>query len=230
MRAPAIFLFARTSRCCMADSVVRNARAISDVCRPPSVRSVSATRASGASAGWQQVKISRSRSSGMELSSISSSSPRGTSASSSRTLSSSLRARRIRSIALFRAVVVIHAPGLRGSPRSGQTSSATRNASWTASSARSKSPRTRMSAATARPDSSRNRRSTASAGVATAGPPRRSSVRPSPRPRSPSRAAPRPCRPAWESCAPRRSPRPGSRTRAGRSRRASPSSPRTARR
>ena len=47
----------------------RKARAISAVASPPSVRSVSATRASGASAGWQQVKISRSRSSGIGASS-----------------------------------------------------------------------------------------------------------------------------------------------------------------
>ena len=37
----------------------RNARAISSVVRPHSVRRVSTTWASGASAGWQQVKISR---------------------------------------------------------------------------------------------------------------------------------------------------------------------------
>ena len=37
--------------------VVRNARAISSVVRPQTSRSVSATCASGASAGWQQVKI-----------------------------------------------------------------------------------------------------------------------------------------------------------------------------
>ena len=41
----------------------RNARAISSVVRPHTSRSVSATCASGGSAGWQQVKISRSRSS-----------------------------------------------------------------------------------------------------------------------------------------------------------------------
>ena len=41
----------------------RKARAISSVVSPQTVRSVSATCASGASAGWQQVKISRSRSS-----------------------------------------------------------------------------------------------------------------------------------------------------------------------
>ena len=70
--------------------------------------------------------------------------------------------RRSRSIARLRAVVVIQAPGLSGTPRAGQVSSALMNASWTASSARSKSPSTRMSVATARPCSSRNRRSTTS--------------------------------------------------------------------
>ena len=65
-------------------------------------------------------------------------------------------------LAAFRAVVVIHAPGLRGTPCPGQVSRARANASWTASSARSKSPRTRIIVATARPDSSRNRRSTTS--------------------------------------------------------------------
>ena len=47
------------------DSAVRKARAISAVLSPASVRSVSATRAGNGSAGWQQVKISRSRSSGI---------------------------------------------------------------------------------------------------------------------------------------------------------------------
>src|SRR6266487_2470790 len=44
-------------------SGTRKARAISVVLRPPSSRSVSATWAPGARAGWQQVKIRRSRSS-----------------------------------------------------------------------------------------------------------------------------------------------------------------------
>ena len=63
-------------------------------------------------------------------------------------------------MARFLAVVVIQAPGFAGRPSRGQRSMATRNASWTASSARSKSPVSRMRVATARPDSSRNRRST----------------------------------------------------------------------
>ena len=55
----------------------RNARAISSVVRPPSRRSVSATRASGASTGWQVVKTSRSRSSPMKSSSAACTRPRG---------------------------------------------------------------------------------------------------------------------------------------------------------
>ena len=51
----------------MVASLDKNARAISAVVRPASVRSVSATRASSDSAGWQQVNISRSRSSGTPL-------------------------------------------------------------------------------------------------------------------------------------------------------------------
>ena len=118
------------------------------------------------------MKISRNRSSTIG---IASSSPvphparsrparprRSPSRPSSSVLSRSRVARRSRSIARLRAVVVIHAPGLAGMPRSGHVSSATMNASWTASSARSKSPSTRMSVATARPCSSRNRRSTTS--------------------------------------------------------------------
>ena len=62
-RASRSVRLARTMRWATVASAVRNARAISRVVRPPSVRSVSATRASRASAGWQHVKISRSGSS-----------------------------------------------------------------------------------------------------------------------------------------------------------------------
>jgi len=57
-------------------------------------------------------------------------------------------------------VTVIQAPGLRGTPSTGQCSSAVTKASWTASSARSKSRSWPMSVASARPDSSRKTRST----------------------------------------------------------------------
>ena len=55
--------FARTIRCATVASGTRNARAIAGVVRPPSARSVSATRASSLRAGWQQVNISASNSS-----------------------------------------------------------------------------------------------------------------------------------------------------------------------
>ena len=71
MPAALILCFARTSRWAIVGSGTRNARAISTVLSPPSVRSVSATWASMASAGWQQVKISSSRSSGKVVASTS---------------------------------------------------------------------------------------------------------------------------------------------------------------
>ena len=69
MCASAILRFARTIRLPIVGSATRKARAISPVVMPPSARSVSATRAGISSAGWQQVKISRSRSSTIALSS-----------------------------------------------------------------------------------------------------------------------------------------------------------------
>src|SRR5690606_26198118 len=59
--------------------------------------------------------------------------------------------RRSRSIARLRAVVVIHPPGLGGTPSTGQRSAAMANASATASSARSMSPRMRIKVAMQRP-------------------------------------------------------------------------------
>ena len=120
MCASAILRFARTIRLPMVGSATRKARAISPVVRPPSARSVSATRAGISSAGWQQVKISRSRSSTIVLSS----SMDGSSCWASRRVSSASRSarsatdrfRRRRSIARRRAAVVIHAPGLAGTP------------------------------------------------------------------------------------------------------------------
>ncbi len=62
--------FASRARCAARSSVpaTRNARAISSVVRPPSRRSVSATRASVESTGWHAMKTSRSRSSPMSSS------------------------------------------------------------------------------------------------------------------------------------------------------------------
>jgi hypothetical protein len=63
-------------------------------------------------------------------------------------------------MARLRAVVTIQPPGLGGVPFSGQEATATANASWTASSARSMSPKRRTRVATARPNSSRKIAST----------------------------------------------------------------------
>src|SRR6266511_1278229 len=63
--------------------------------------------------------------------------------------------RRRWSIARWRAVVVIQPPGLGGRPAAGHLRRATANASCTASSAMSMSPKIRIRAATDRPDSSR---------------------------------------------------------------------------
>ena len=127
--------------------------------RPPTSRSVSATRLSAASAGWQHVKTSASRSSGIALTSSSSAG-----SSCRRPMSSAFCwktfSRRMRSIARLRAVVTIQAPGVRGMPSRGQRSSAVVNASCTASSASSRSPRTRVRIATALLHSSRKTRST----------------------------------------------------------------------
>ena len=98
------------------------------------MRRVSAIADSGASAGWQHVKISRSWSSGIgDISSSAAMSialaARSASPAWSRAMTSALsvnrRARRTRSIARLRAVVVIHAPGLSGIPSTGQRSRAT---------------------------------------------------------------------------------------------------------
>ena len=166
MCASAILRFARTIRLPMVGSATRKARAISPVVIPPSVRSVSATRAGISSAGWQQVKISRSRSSTIELSSSTDgSSPCCSStrvSSASRSARSAIdRSRRRRSIARRRAAVVIHAPGLAGTPSRRHAVTAASNASCTASSASWKSPACRIRVARTIARSSRNARATA---------------------------------------------------------------------
>src|SRR6266436_7115050 len=70
------------------------------------------------------------------------------------------------SMARRRAVVINHAPGLSGMPCSGHFSSAATRLSWTTSSARSKSPSTRISAAVSRPASSLKTAATASSVLA----------------------------------------------------------------
>src|SRR5256885_3090611 len=124
------------------DSGTRNARAISSVVSPPRSRSVSATRASVESTGWQAVKIRRSRSSPISSSmaaskSRSASSLCSTSSSwpSSSCLRSSVFCRRSKSIARCLAVPISQAPGLVGMPDTGHCSSAATRASWASSSA-----------------------------------------------------------------------------------------------
>jgi hypothetical protein len=156
----------------MVGSATKNARAISPVVRPPSARSVSATRAGISSAGWQQVKISRSRSSTIVLSSSMDGSScwvsRRISSASRSARSATDRSRRRRSMARRRAAVVIHAPGLAGTPSRRHAVTAASNASCTASSASWKSPARRISVASTIARSSRNTRAiaadTASAG------------------------------------------------------------------
>ena len=155
MPASLILVLARVRRRFIVSPEIRNARAMSSVASPATARSVSATCASGASAGWQQVKMSSSRSSGISVSSTSASADSGSVAASSRSLAARTRSRRIRSIARFRAVVTSHATGLDGVPSAGQRCAAAANASAAASSASSKSPRNPTSAASTRLHSSR---------------------------------------------------------------------------
>ena len=114
---------ARVTRAAMVGSATRNACAISTVVSPHTSRKVSATWASLASAGWQQVKMSRSLSSGITSSSSARPAPGGADAAtggsgsmSSGSFARSTRSRRFASIARRRAAVVSQAPGLRGTP------------------------------------------------------------------------------------------------------------------
>src|SRR6266849_6485291 len=162
MRAALILRLARTRRTAMVCSVTRKDLATSLVERPPSSRRVSATCASVDSAGWQQVKMRRSWSSSTGPASLG---MPGSPWPGERTAASLSRSRprdsrRRRSMARLRAVVVIQPPGLGGRPSPGHLPRAMANASCTASSAMSMSPKTRIRAATDRPDSSRKIRPT----------------------------------------------------------------------
>ena len=229
MCAALIFCFDRVSRLLIAASSTRKARAISAIVSPPSSRRVSATWASRASAGWQHVKISRSRSSGtvLTVSGSTGSSSKGPSmAAACACRASRVDSRRSRSMARFFAVVVSHAPGFGGGPDCGHRDSASRNASWATSSASSMSPNRRTNAATTRPYSSRN---TCSTVVSVEGDPRSAGsareagvdtrrVR-----RRPGRAGPRPCPGRRPSRAgPARWPRRGRRPRRPRTRLSAP--------
>ena len=222
MCAARIFALARVMRRARVASGTRKARAISATVSPATRRRVSATLASTDSAGWQQVKTRRSRSS--------STAPVGRAGPSScrrracRCLASRLDSRRSRSIARRVAVVVIHPPGLAGMPSRGQVCTAARNASATQSSARSRSPSRRASRATTRAHSSWWTRVIASSTGELTAPAARG-----PTPRC-GRGAPRPCRGTPATPPPRGAvPRRGRPPRPPRSRRAPPWSPGRAR-
>src|SRR5438445_299405 len=131
MRAALILRLARARRCAIAGSLTRNDLATSLVDAPPSRRRVSATCASVESAGWQQVKMRRSRSSctGPSFPGEPGSSLSGESSAASLSSSRPRDSRRKRSMARLRAVVVIQAPGLGGSPAPVHLRKATANAS-----------------------------------------------------------------------------------------------------
>ena len=148
MPVATIFCLARTIRCARVCSLTRKARAICGVVRPMTARSVSGSRASGASAGWQQANSRASRSS------VPGRSSGGVARAASAVLAPP--AGRSRSSALRCAAVVSQAAGRCGVPSRRHAASASRTAPCTASSATSKSPKRRYSAATRRPDSSRS--------------------------------------------------------------------------
>ena len=148
MPASTILRLARTMRWASVLSLTRNARAICGVVRPTTARRVSASRASGASAGWQHANSSASRSSVPDPAGAGGRGPGG-----------QVRCRVLRrtpSRALRWAATWSHAPGLSGGPSRRQVVSASTTADCTASSARSKSPNRRESRATNGPASSRS--------------------------------------------------------------------------
>ena len=206
MRAWAIFCLARVRRLAIVASGTSSARATSGVVSPPRLRSASATWASTDRAGWQQVKISRSRSS---RTTSSASGPRSGpgpwSAGGPLTAAASLPARRpsrrMMSMARRFAATTSQARGLSGTPSRGQVSSARTVASWVASSARSMLPVTRTRLASTRARSSLTSPATASPVGTTASTGR-------------GRAGPRRRRTRWWGSWTRpRWPRPGRRTR-----------------
>ena len=201
IRATEIFLFARVSRAAIVGSDTRNALAISPVDSPHTSLSVSAGCASGASAGWQHMKINRSRSSGItSAGSCSSTAAASSGSTSSGSLEWNTCARRIASIARRFAAVVSQATGLAGTPSPGQTVRAIAYASCTHSSARSRSRATRTVAASTKAQPRRYASATApltSSSASCPAIPTRVGGRSHPR-----RDAPRRHRPAgWPGCA-----------------------------
>ena len=146
-----------TMRWAIVGGAARNALAISSVVSPQTSRSVSATWVLGGKAGWQHVKISRRRSSSSSSSPLAALAPATVASrlATSRSEASNRARLRIASTALKRPVETSHARGFAGTPVRGQVSTAAANASWSASSARSKSPSKRTSVANTRRDSER---------------------------------------------------------------------------
>ena len=159
MCCSAIRRLARVSRALIAVCPTSITAAISAVGTPHTKRSASASRVSGSSAGVQTAKSSASRSS-----------PAGCATGATSSAASSGRrackraSRRTVSIAMRFATVVSQAAGLMSISRS-RLAAARANASWTASSARSRSPVNRATAATSRGHS--RRKVSSRTGVAT---------------------------------------------------------------
>ncbi len=163
MPALRILRLARTIRWAIVGSGTRNARAISGVVRPTSVRNVERDLRlepeRGVATGEdepQPVVVDAAVVDVDHLARLRIVRLAGCEHRDLLELGRSALARRNRSMATLRAVVVNHATGVRGTPSRGQVSSARANASCAHSSARSQSPVTRISVATTRPQSSRN--------------------------------------------------------------------------
>ena len=130
------------------------------VSMPQTLRSVSATRAAGSSAGWQHMKMSPSssaaRGSAAATRSPSASGAPAASLRAAASLPARRPSRRARSSALCLATPTSHARGLPGTPSAGHLTRASAQASCTASSAASRSPVSLAVIATADSQCSRN--------------------------------------------------------------------------
>ena len=142
-------------RCAIVASSTMNALAISAVVSPPTARSVRAIAEAGVSAGWQHMNST------VNVSSSSGTSRPGGSRSAA-TVSRSLRDCSLRhwSISRRSAVWISQPRAPAGMPSRGQCTDAASSASWTASSAASKSPYLRASTPRTCGASSRSRAST----------------------------------------------------------------------
>ena len=158
--AARIFRFARTRRCAIAGSATRKACAISVVVRPPTSRSVSATRLSGGERGVAAGEDEREPLVGDRAHVVLLGRELLEPAEELGLLLEDLLAADPVDRAVARGRDDPGARACAAVPSRGQRSSAVVNASCTASSASSRSPRTRVRIATALPHSSRKTRST----------------------------------------------------------------------